>query len=248
MYVLIGDELINTYQINMKKLLKVLFCIAMVLALVGCTTETPAATKDSKYDVYNVTGKEVVELYLYEVGSSDKGENYAATPIAKNAMVTLSTTVEEDKVDGIVYVLEFKMDGGETEKFETLHFEEASIYLKSLDAAAGATVISFSEPEEEAVYNITNATGLNVTALYIYEVGSSDKGENYAADGLAKDETVTVKFTELATKTSSHVYVLEFEAEGCEPQTFDTLHFEKANISLRNIDEAAGATQIAFGY
>ena len=49
--------------------------------------------------------------------------------------------------DGTAYVLEFTTEDGQTQAFETLHYETTPISLKSVDAAAGATPIAFAAPE-----------------------------------------------------------------------------------------------------
>lgn len=41
-------------------------------------------------------------------------------------------------------------------------------------------------------------------------------------------------------------YVLEFTTEDGSIQSFETLHYEVAPISLKSVDAAAGATPIAF--
>ena len=46
------------------------------------------------------------------------------------------------------YVLEFTTEGGDTQSFDTLSYEVAPISLLSVDAAAGATPISFTAPEQ----------------------------------------------------------------------------------------------------
>ena len=50
-----------------------------------------------------------------------------------------------------------------------MHIEEAPLTLKSIDDAAGATVIAFAEPKGTGNYAITNTTGEDVTEI-CYEV------------------------------------------------------------------------------
>ena len=50
--------------------------------------------------------------------------------------------------DGTAYVLEFTTEDGNTQSFDTLHYEVAPISLKSVDAAAGATAIAFEAPQK----------------------------------------------------------------------------------------------------
>lgn len=105
-----------------------------------------AAAESAEYTVYNTTGSTVSELYLYEAGSEDKGENLAADGLADGDSVVL--TLPEDADKSAEYVLEFTTEGGDTQSFDTLGYEVAPISLLSVDAAAGATPISFTAPEQ----------------------------------------------------------------------------------------------------
>ena len=107
------------------------------------------AAESAEYTVYNTTGSTVSELYLYEAGSEDKGENLAgAAGLADGENVVITRDVEADKQDDMTYVLEFTTEDGSTQSFETLHYETTPISLKSVDAAAGATPIAFAAPEQ----------------------------------------------------------------------------------------------------
>lgn len=105
-----------------------------------------AEAQAAEYTVYNTTGANVTELYLYEVGAEDKGENLAADGLADGDSVVL--TLPEDADQSAKYVLEFTTEDGTTQSFETLSYEVAPISLLSADAAAGATPIAFSAPEQ----------------------------------------------------------------------------------------------------
>jgi len=105
-----------------------------------------AEVEPAEYTVYNTTGENVTELYLYVAGSEDKGENLAADGLADGDSVVL--TLPEDADKSAEYVLEFTTEDGQTQSFETLHYEVAPISLLSVDAAAGATPISFTAPEQ----------------------------------------------------------------------------------------------------
>ena len=105
-----------------------------------------AAVEPAEYTVYNTTGSTVSELYLYIAGSEDKGENLAGEGLADGENVVL--TLPEDADQSAKYVLEFTTEDGQTQSFETLHYEVAPISLLSADAAAGATPIAFSAPEQ----------------------------------------------------------------------------------------------------
>ena len=107
------------------------------------------AAESAEYTVYNTTGSTVSELYLYEAGSEDKGENLAGEAgLADGENVVITRDVEADKQDDMTYVLEFTTEDGSTQSFETLHYETTPISLKSVDAAAGATPIAFDAPEQ----------------------------------------------------------------------------------------------------
>ena len=112
----------------------------------AASSEAEAAS--AEYTVYNTTGTKVTELYLYDAGSEDKGENLAGEGLADGESVVITRDVEADKQGDVVYVLEFTTEDGSTQAFESLHYEVAPISLKSVDAAAGATPISFTAPEK----------------------------------------------------------------------------------------------------
>ena len=105
-----------------------------------------AEVEPAEYTVYNTTGENVTDLYLYVAGSEDKGENLAADGLADGDSVVL--TLPEDADKSAEYVLEFTTEDGQTQSFETLHYEVAPISLLSVDAAAGATPIAFTAPEK----------------------------------------------------------------------------------------------------
>ena len=101
----------------------------------------------AEYTVYNTTGSTVTDLYLYEVGAEDKGDNLAGEGLDDFVNVVITRDVEADKQGDMTYVLEFTTEDGSTQSFETLHYETTPISLKSVDAAAGATPIAFAAPE-----------------------------------------------------------------------------------------------------
>lgn len=105
-----------------------------------------AEVEPAEYTVYNTTGENVTDLYLYVAGSEDKGENLAADGLADGDSVVL--TLPEDADKSAEYVLEFTTESGATLSFDTLSYEVAPISLLSVDAAAGATPISFTAPEQ----------------------------------------------------------------------------------------------------
>ena len=105
-----------------------------------------AEVEPAEYTVYNTTGENVTDLYLYVAGSEDKDENLAADGLADGDSVVL--TLPEDADKSAEYVLEFTTESGATQSFDTLSYEVAPISLLSVDAAAGATPISFTAPEQ----------------------------------------------------------------------------------------------------
>ena len=102
----------------------------------------------AEYTVYNTTGSTVTDLYLYEVGAEDKGDNLAGEGLADGDSVVITRDVEADKQADVTYVLEFTTEDGQTQAFETLHYETTPLSLKSVDAAAGANPPSPSAAPE----------------------------------------------------------------------------------------------------
>lgn len=108
-----------------------------------------AEAVSAEYTIYNTTGSTVTELYLYEAGAEEKGENLAGEAgLADGDSIVVTRDEDADKQSDINYVLEFTTEDGETQTFETLHYETTPISLKSVDAAAGATPIAFAAPEQ----------------------------------------------------------------------------------------------------
>lgn len=120
--------------------------VASSVAASSEAASSEAAVEPAEYTVYNTTGSTVSELYLYVAGSEDKGENLAGEGLADGENVVL--TLPEDADQSAKYVLEFTTEGGTTQSFDTLSYEVAPISLLSADAAAGATPISFTAPEQ----------------------------------------------------------------------------------------------------
>ena len=120
--------------------------VASSVAASSEAASSEAAVEPAEYTVYNTTGSTVSELYLYVAGSEDKGENLAGEGLADGENVVL--TLPEDADQSAKYVLEFTTDDGTTQSFDTLSYEVAPISLLSADAAAGATPIAFSAPEQ----------------------------------------------------------------------------------------------------
>lgn len=108
-----------------------------------------AEAVSAEYTVYNTTGSTVTELYLYDAGSEEKGDNLAGeNGLADGESIVITRDEDADKQSDVNYVLEFTTEDGETQSFETLHYETTPISLKNVDAAAGATPIAFTAPEK----------------------------------------------------------------------------------------------------
>ena len=120
--------------------------VASSVAASSEAASSEAAVEPAEYTVYNTTGSTVSELYLYVAGSEDKGENLAGEGLADGENVVL--TLPEDADQSAKYVLEFTTEDGTTQSSDTLSYEVAPISLLSADAAAGATPIAFSAPEQ----------------------------------------------------------------------------------------------------
>lgn len=116
----------------------------------------------------------------------------------------------------------------------------------SSNTTATAAAAATEEASTTGVYNLINKTGEEVTALYVYETGSEDKGENYAETPLKADGSVEVSYE---ADSSDTVLTLEFTTESGYTGEFTTLSIEEVTINLlAEADVETGATQIEFGY
>ena len=91
------------------------------------------------YTIHNTTGELVSELYVYETGAEEKGENLAGEGLNDTEKVE---TTYEGTTDTIL-TLEFTTESGFQGTFETLYIEEVNINLLAADAMTGATPIQF---------------------------------------------------------------------------------------------------------
>ena len=103
----------------------------------GAEAEVEAAT--GVYTIHNTTGELVSELYVYETGAEEKGENLAGEGL--NDTEKVETTYEG--TTDTVLTLEFTTESGFQGIFETLYIEEVNINLLAADAMTGATPIQF---------------------------------------------------------------------------------------------------------
>ncbi len=113
---------------------------------------------------------------------------------------------------------------------------------KAAESTAAATATTVPT---EGHYNITNATGEKVTALYVYKTGSSDKGTNYAENGLDDGASVKVDVKVDEKEAAGYMQTVEFTTEsGDTEDSFQTLNLEEADFSLVKVaDLSSSATQ-----
>lgn len=103
----------------------------------GAEAEVEAAT--GVYTIHNTTGELVSELYVYETGAEEKGENLAGEGLNDTEKVEVTYEGTTDTV----LTLEFTTESGFQGTFETLYIEEVNINLLAADAMTGATPIQF---------------------------------------------------------------------------------------------------------
>ena len=104
-------------------------------AVVDTTDEVTAGV----YTIHNTTGEMVSELYVYETGAEEKGENLAGEGLNDTEKVEATYEGTTDTV----LTLEFTTESGFQGTFETLYIEEVNINLLAADAMTGATPIQF---------------------------------------------------------------------------------------------------------
>ena len=91
------------------------------------------------YTIHNTTGELVSELYVYETGAEEKGENLAGEGLNDTEKVEATYEGTTDTV----LTLEFTTESGFQGTFETLYIEEVNINLLSAYAMTGATPSQF---------------------------------------------------------------------------------------------------------
>ena len=124
----------------MKKFAAMILIATMLLsvAAVCCAEEATG-----EYVLFNKTGEALTELYIYPVGSEDKGENRNEGFNHQNYKTETFTGAPDTKL-----VLEFTTESGYHGQFDTLSIEVAPISLLAEDAKTGATDISFFAPAQ----------------------------------------------------------------------------------------------------
>ncbi len=121
---------------------------------------------------------------------------------------------------------------------------EAASSAASSEAAASSEKLTGIQNGD---YTLRNDSGKKITAVYFYVTGTTDKGENLAADGMAADATIDVAKTYDADTEEAPVYTVEYTTEDGTTYVFDTLHFETAIVGMvgangTTADAAATAT------
>ena len=101
------------------------------------------AMKLGKYTLYNLTGENIREVSLTNNETQEK------TVVATDMEPGASAEVKYLDADNAVLTLSFTTESGYTGVFATLHMETAPVSLLAVDAASGATAISFSVPEAQ---------------------------------------------------------------------------------------------------
>ncbi len=100
------------------------------------------------YTLYNKTGEAVTEVYLTDNNTNEQGVNLLKAPLAADASVTLTKTLPgSEKLDHCL-TLTFVTESGYQGVFSTLSIENVPVQLLKVDAASGATTISFFPPAE----------------------------------------------------------------------------------------------------
>lgn len=101
------------------------------------------AKGEGVYDIYNLTGGTVTELYVFESGT-DPEENYAGEDgIPSDGYVQVVVSSSMDKT----WCIEFKADNGEEGKYEHLAITHTPISLLAKSDRKEKAPISFTKPE-----------------------------------------------------------------------------------------------------
>ncbi|MEE3488702.1 MAG: hypothetical protein VZT48_11440 [Bulleidia sp.] len=252
----------NTSAVNLLALKKtgIILAAAASMVLGACGSSSTAASTEAaaettaaeevqtvgQYTFYNGTGETVTEFYLYPTGSSDKGENLAGDHGFNTDHAIYTTYDAGDKAADTALTVEFTTASGYTGTFETLHIETAPITLIAEDAKTGATEIAFGDLG--VTVRIVNATGEEVTDLYLYPTGSSDKGENLIdgakEDGGKQDITFDKVPEGLISDAGVGHFTVEFTTASGYTGTWDHLSYENVELDLIPEDEKTGATGV----
>ena len=227
--------------------------------------ETPGADEivDRIYTLENAMETPITSLYVYE----SRGQNLVPDGLKPGEQVQVNVSGRYlHTPNQTLYTVEF-VAGDETYAIRTLHVEDLFnvLYLTGTDDVAGATVVSFTNPdgsaqqveeleapgEDEIVtrtYTLENAMDKEITELYVYK----SKGENLVPDGLAPGEQVQAEVFGYYLHTPNEtLYTVEYTTEGdkfVNTYSIRTLHVEDLFevLCLTGADAVAGATPVAF--
>ena len=191
----------------------------------------------ANYPEGQVLGSKRVNNDLYSLNMQRAG---STTQIAANF-----NAIEDYVAGKTIEELEAAVEGVESAAFVDTVTGATTVdtlgYVKGVIAAAKAALA------ETGTYTFYNKTGEKVTELYLVDNLTGEKGTNYAVNGFAADAmmviTRTVSAEEIAAGYSMTVL---FRTEGGYEAQFDTLHIEKAPITLLSADAMTGATAITF--
>ena len=230
--------------------MKKLFAVMTAVLVLGLLTVASAeeAVQTARYELVNLTGENVTELYFDEAEDEDQGENLAEEALLPDEYIELEFEAPADEdVKAYNFVLDFTTESGYNAKYETIHFEEVCLNMLSADALTGATPIRFAPILPKAYYVVTNGTGAEVSELYFYDAGSEDKGENLAEGGLAAGESVEISLEAASDEEAKAAnFCLEFVGEDGVSKKYETVHFEEVGLELLSADAITGATPIRF--
>ncbi len=238
------------------KFVKIGLAALMAASLVACSsssnTTEPQETAETKeevategnYTLINGTRNAIKELYVYQTGSEDKGENYVkGDELAKKGdSIEVNVNVSEEEAEGYTLTVEYVNENGDdVVVFNNLHLETANlILLSNADVTSGATPFT-----QHGVYTIVNATGETITELYIYN-NADGKGDNLLTEDLKDGETTAepIQIDVMAAQAAAYEMTVEYVTEsGTTATVFGTLHLETATLNLKPAaDIESGAT------
>ena len=240
----------------MRKLFALLLYVMFVFSCAASLAEAAADENICTYTVYNETDETVVELYLIDNNSGEKGENYASE---KGLQLYGSVEIKGENYEGYGKTLYFKTESGYEASFPTLHFENVPISLlpapeavEGKDAVSSATPINFFMPSHPATYLLNNQTGETVTAVTFTNNATGDVLEAWTEldeiTALKDGESLPCVLYFSADTTKDLELTLKFVTESGYEGVFSTLHFENVQINLLPaVDATSGATAISFG-
>ena len=121
----------------------------------------------------------------------------------------------------------------------------AGIMAASLAACGSSSTTAAATKAAESTAAATATTVPTEGHLYVYKTGSSDKGTNYAENGLDDGASVKVDVKVDEKEAAGYMQTVEFTTEsGDTEDSFQTLNLEEADFSLVKVaDLSSSATQ-----